>query len=65
MLRPVCETHHSRWWSGKEALVDGLLAAKESSGKTFTQIANETGLTNLYAAQLFYAQVRCLSPQCK
>jgi hypothetical protein len=42
---------------GKEALVDSLLAAKESSGKTFTEIAKEVGLTNMYAAQLFYAQV--------
>jgi hypothetical protein len=30
------------------------------SGKTFTEIAMEVGLNNMYAAQLFYAQVWCL-----
>ncbi len=34
-----------------------LLQAKKASGKTFTQIANEVGLTNLYTAQLFHNQV--------
>ena len=33
-----------------------LLAAKEKSGKTFTQIGLETGLTNIYTAALFYNQ---------
>eukprot|EP00884_Botryococcus_braunii_P014112 jgi/Botrbrau1/22701/Bobra.0132s0040.1 len=47
-----------RFGAGKEALVDGLLAAKEASGKTFSQIAEETGLTNLYTAQLFYGQAQ-------
>ena len=34
-----------------------LLAAKAASGKTFTQIAAEAGLTNAYTAQLFFNQV--------
>ena len=33
-----------------------LIAAKEDTGKTFTQISQEVGLTNLYTAQLFYNQ---------
>lgn len=43
----------------KEALVKRLLDAKESTGKTFTVIAEELGLTNAYTAQLFYNQARC------
>ena len=42
---------------GKQALVSRLLAAKEATGKTFTQISREVGLTNVYTAQLFYNQV--------
>lgn len=42
---------------GKQALVSRLLAAKEATGKTFTQISKEVGLTNVYTAQLFYNQV--------
>lgn len=42
---------------GKHELVSRLLAAKEASGKTFTQISKEVGLTNVYTAQLFYNQV--------
>ena len=34
-----------------------LIGAKEETGKTFTQIAGEIGLTNAYTAQLFYNQV--------
>eukprot|EP00959_Pyramimonas_sp_CCMP1952_P463881 9485664-Pyramimonas_sp.AAC.2 len=41
----------------KAELVSELLAAKEASGKTFTQIANELGLTNCYVANLFMNQV--------
>lgn len=41
----------------KGTLVARLLAAKEASGKTFSQIAEEVGLTNVYCAQLFYNQV--------
>ena len=40
----------------KKALVCRLLAAKEATGKTFTQIAEEIGTTNAYTAQLFYNQ---------
>jgi cyanate lyase len=46
----------------KAALVARLLAAKEASGKTFSQIAEEVGLTNVYCTQLFYNQVRRWSP---
>ena len=45
--------HHA----GKYDLVGQLLAAKEASGKTFTQISQEIGLTNAFTAQLFYNQV--------
>ncbi len=43
--------------AGKHDLVGQLLAAKEASGKTFTQISKEIGLTNAFTAQLFYNQV--------
>ena len=33
-----------------------LLEAKQASGKTYTEIAKEVGLTNLYTAQLFQNQ---------
>lgn len=33
-----------------------LLAAKEASGKTFSAIAQEVGLTNVFTTQLFYGQ---------
>lgn len=46
----------------KAALVQRLLAAKEQSGKTFDQIANECGLTNAYTAQLFFSQAQ-LKPE--
>lgn len=42
----------------KQALVSRLLTAKESTGKTFTQIAEEVGLTNVFTAQLFYNQAQ-------
>jgi cyanate lyase len=44
--------------NGKDKLVKSLLKAKEKSGKTFTQIAKEVGLTNVYTTQLFYNQVQ-------
>ena len=37
----------------KKDLVKKLLEAKQASGKTYSEIANEVGLTNLYTAQLF------------
>lgn len=43
---------------GKAVLVAEILAAKEASGMTFTQIANELGLTNAYVANLFMGQGR-------
>jgi cyanate lyase len=42
----------------KPELVSELLAAKEASGKTFTEIAKEVKLTNLYTAQLFHNQAQ-------
>lgn len=44
--------------AGKKELVFKLLEAKKASGKTFTEIAKEMGLTNMYTAQLFHNQVR-------
>ena len=44
----------------KGTLVARLIAAKEASGKTFSQIAEEVGLTNVYCTQLFYNQVGML-----
>lgn len=43
--------------AGKAELVSQLLAAKEASGKTFTQISQEIGRTNLFTTQLFFNQV--------
>ncbi|KAL3687752.1 hypothetical protein R1sor_014061 [Riccia sorocarpa] len=40
----------------KYSLVAELLQAKRESGKTFSQIAEATGLTNVYVAQLFRRQ---------
>ena len=34
-----------------------LLEAKKQTGKTYTELAKELGLTNLYTAQLFQNQV--------
>ncbi|WIA42229.1 hypothetical protein OEZ86_008246 [Tetradesmus obliquus] len=48
---PAPPTAHS-----KAGHVSQLLAAKEASGKTFSQIAAEVGLTNVYTTQLFYGQ---------
>ena len=47
--------------AGKNDLVGQLLAAKEASGKTFTQISKEIGLTNAFTAQLFHNQVKALA----
>ncbi|KAK9809534.1 hypothetical protein WJX73_009719 [Symbiochloris irregularis] len=40
----------------KKAMIAQLVAAKEATGKTYTQIAQEVGLTNAYTAQLFLNQ---------
>ncbi|XP_002984896.2 probable amidase At4g34880 [Selaginella moellendorffii] len=45
----------------KEELVLRLLEAKQNAGKSFNQIAQEMGVTNLYAAQLFHRQ----APLCR
>ncbi|KAI8467914.1 MAG: cyanate lyase C-terminal domain-containing protein [Monoraphidium minutum] len=44
------------WVDDKAGRVQQLLAAKEKSGKSFSQIAKEVGLTNVYTAQLFHGQ---------
>ena len=41
----------------RQDLIRQLLEAKQASGKTYTEIAKEVGLTNLYTAQLFQNQV--------
>ena len=41
-----------------------LLEIKQASGKTYTEIAKEVGLTNLYTAQLFQNQVINLTAIC-
>ena len=38
-------------------MIKSLLAAKEATGKSFTHIGQDLGLTNTYAAQRFYNQV--------
>ena len=42
----------------KASVVSSLMAVKRNSGKTFTQIAAETGLTNVYVAQLLRRQAQ-------
>lgn len=42
----------------KKELVTKILDAKKASGKTYTEIAKELGLTNMYTAQLFQNQAR-------
>lgn len=41
-----------------EAVVGRLMAAKKASGKSYSQIAAETGLTNVYVAQLLHRQAQ-------
>ncbi|KAH7662744.1 Cyanase protein [Dioscorea alata] len=42
----------------KAAVISRLMAAKRLSGKTHSQIAAETGLTNVYVAQLLRRQAQ-------
>ncbi|KAJ4955207.1 hypothetical protein NE237_011990 [Protea cynaroides] len=42
----------------KAIVVNRLLAVKQKSGKTYSQIAEETGLTNVYVAQLLRRQAQ-------
>lgn len=42
----------------KASVVSSALAVKRKSGKTYGQIAEETGLTNVYVAQLFRRQAQ-------
>ncbi|CAK9150990.1 unnamed protein product [Ilex paraguariensis] len=46
----------------KESLVTQLQAVKRKSGKTYGQLAAETGLTNVYVAQLLRRQAQ-LKPE--
>ena len=43
-------------------MITSLLAAKERTGKSFTELGVELGLTNCATAQLFYNQARLLPP---
>ena len=42
----------------KAAIIAQALAAKVATGKTFDEIALACGLTNVYAANLFYLQAQ-------
>ncbi|XP_043690806.1 cyanate hydratase-like isoform X2 [Telopea speciosissima] len=42
----------------KASMVNRLLAVKQKSGKSYTQIAEETGLTNVYVGQLLRRQAQ-------
>lgn len=46
----------------KEEAMSLIMEAKRTSKKTYAQIANETGLTNVYVAQLLRRQAQ-LSPR--
>ncbi|KAL3329115.1 hypothetical protein AABB24_036293 [Solanum stoloniferum] len=46
----------------KANMVASLMSVKQKSGKTFSQIAEETGLTNVYVAQLLRRQAQ-LKPE--
>ncbi|TKY53318.1 Cyanate hydratase [Spatholobus suberectus] len=42
----------------KESIVTQLQAVKHKSGKSYNQLAKETGLTNVYVAQLLRRQAQ-------
>lgn len=42
----------------KQSVTNQLLAVKTVSGKTYSQLASETGLTNVYVAQLLRRQAQ-------
>ncbi|CAN8270484.1 unnamed protein product [Cochlearia groenlandica] len=42
----------------KQSVTNQLLAVKSDSGKTYSQLAAETGLTNVYVAQLLRRQAQ-------
>ncbi|KAJ0093424.1 hypothetical protein Patl1_25690 [Pistacia atlantica] len=44
--------------TSKSSITRSLLAVKQQSGKSYSQIAEETGLTNVYVAQLFRRQAQ-------
>ncbi|GMY27076.1 cyanate hydratase isoform X2 [Fagus crenata] len=44
--------------SSKASIVNRLLALKRKSGKSYSQIAEETGLTNVYVGQLLRRQAQ-------
>jgi len=55
---PASQPYKTPEYQSKCMLVHELLSAKEASGKTFSAIAQELGLTNMYTAQLFYNQAQ-------
>ncbi|XP_056866354.1 cyanate hydratase isoform X2 [Raphanus sativus] len=42
----------------KQSVTNRLLTVKSASGKTYSQLAEETGLTNVYVAQLLRRQAQ-------
>ena len=46
----------------KQSFTNRILALKSASGKTYSQLAAETGLTNVYVAQLLRRQAQ-LKPE--
>ena len=50
--------HPGEGSAAKASFVRSLMAAKRQSGKTYGQIAEETGLTNVYVAQLLRRQAQ-------
>ncbi|XP_055959600.1 cyanate hydratase isoform X2 [Mercurialis annua] len=48
--------------TSKSAVANSILAVKQKSGKSYSQIAEETGLTNVYVAQLLRGQAQ-LKPE--
>lgn len=44
--------------TSKLTITKSLLALKQQSGKSYSQIAEETGLTNVFIAQLFRRQAQ-------
>lgn len=58
VLTPVMDAPHRAPPENKAAIRRRLLAAKAASGATYDEIAEKTGLTNAYVAQLFHRQVK-------
>jgi len=54
----VCVCICSEMEQNKESTVARLQAVKHKSGKSYNQLAEETGLTNVYVAQLLRRQAQ-------